>query len=102
MHESSQPRGDRAKLDTGPVEALERRRAIVLRLANGRFFRSWRSRGGGIFSVERVAQAELFTLGSRALEQARGRLRRLGVDAEPEEVTIVIGGAPVAPAGGNR
>lgn len=93
MHDSSQPRGDRAEPDTSHVEAQERRRAIVLRLANGSFFRGFRSRGrgGGAVSVQRLGQARLFAPGMRALEQARGKLRRLGMDAEPEEVTILVG-----------
>ena len=35
-----------------------------------------------------------FAPGSLALEQARAKLRRLGIDAEPEEVTLVIGATP--------
>ena len=51
-------------------------------------------RRGGARSVLRLAEAQLFAPAAWRLEQARAKLRRLGIDAEPEEVKIVIGGTP--------
>lgn len=52
MRDSSQPRGDRAELENeAATEPQERRRAILLRLRNGSFFRDFRPRGRGSGAV---------------------------------------------------
>ena len=89
MHHGNPPQTE----VTTPAQPRERRRAIVLRLSDGGWFRGRRPRGGAR-SVQRLAQALLFPPGSLALEQARAKSRRLGVEAAPQVVKIVIGGTP--------
>ena len=87
--------GDRADTDAGTaVEPQERRRAIAIRLADGRWFRGWKPRGGGVIAVQQLAHAQYFAPASKALEQARAKLRKNGIDAVPEEITLVIGRTP--------
>jgi hypothetical protein len=93
MHPLSEPVGDRLEAPDRRPEPLERRLAIALQLADGRWFRGFR-RGRPVASVAENAHAMLFAPGSEALEAMRRRLRRNGVDAEPREVRIVVGGSP--------
>jgi hypothetical protein len=93
MHPLSEPVGDRLDYQGRQPEPIERRPAIALQLASGRWFRAFRRRKP-VASVAKVAHARLFAPGSEALEEARRKLRRLGVDAEPREVRIVVGGSP--------
>jgi hypothetical protein len=93
VHPMSEPVGDRLDAPDRQPEPLERRRAIALQLADGRWFRDFK-RGKPVASVAEIARARLFAPGSEALESMRRRLRRNGVDAEPREVRIVVGGSP--------
>jgi hypothetical protein len=99
MYEQSLPASDR----TEPAVATEskpvdQRPAVVVRLANGKYFRDFRRRG--YVAVRSLKRARLFAIGeSEALERTIVRLRRKGITADVVEVKVIVGRRPAEPFG---
>ena len=96
MHDNSLPTGDRA--DTiGDLprmdEALQWPR-LVIRLADGSYFRTFRRRGGFV-AVKTLKFVKLFHLtATEAIGRTIAKLRRRGAQAEAFEVRIRIAQPP--------
>jgi hypothetical protein len=86
MHESSLPTSDRTDAIEPP---RDRRPALVIRLADARYFKAWRRKGNCV-SVRWIARSRLFwPSAQREIDGTIAKLRRKGIVASVVEVKIV-------------
>ena len=90
MHDASLPVADRPD-SVAPEQPLDRQPALVIALADARYFKAWRRKGSCV-SVRRIARARLFwPSAQREIDRTIARLRRKGIAASVVEVKIVVG-----------